>query len=719
MQPQESFLSADELVNKIKIYDSQVQEDLVRQAYAFSMKAHEKQKRASGEPYFTHPLAVADFLTSLHLDTASVITGLLHDTVEDTLTTLDEIRIFFGKDIAFLVDGVTKLSHVETLSDQAKQTEQFRKLLLAMSSDIRVLLVKLADRLHNMRTLHFVTSEEKKRRIARETIDIYAPLAERMGLRAIKEELEDLAFAELNPDARLSLLSRLKFLRTQDANFLGLIAKELEALLAQQNLKATVVGREKTPYSIWQKMQRKNLSFEQLSDIMAFRILVDEIPSCYQVLGILHSHYAIVPGRFKDYISLPRNTHYRSLHTTLIGPLQRRIEVQIRTHEMDRVADLGVAAHWQYKQGFQPEKNHYQWIRELLDLLEHADNPEEFLEHTKLEMFPDQVFCFTPRGNLITLPRGATPIDFAYAVHSRVGNMCVGAKINGRLMPLRTRINNGDQVEILTSTLQKPSPTWEHFVVTAKARSNIRRFIRQKQQEEAIQKGQTLLEEIFQEGGVPLTADLLSNHLQAFTCETTDELLAQIGRGRIDARAFFCQLFPEKVTLLKNVIADDATQKPGVQVQEDPQSPIQGTIPGIALHYGACCHPLPGDAIIGAITVGKGLTIHTQDCEYLAALEVLPDHLLDVSWRGNKGTEKYVGRIGLTLVNQPGSLATLTTLIAKAGTNILTLKIRSRSPDFVEFFIDIEVKDVQQLNEIIALLRMSSWILAVERWGHP
>ncbi len=713
------MISADQLVAKVKAYDSHAREDLIRQAYAFSMKAHENQKRISGEPYFIHPVAVAEILTTLKLDSASIVTGLLHDTVEDTLTTLDEISTFFGKDIAFLVDGVTKLSHVKILSDKAKQAEQFRKLLMAMASDIRVLLVKLADRLHNMRTLHFLPKEEKRLRIARETIDIYAPLAERIGLRSIKEELEDLAFSELNPDARLSLLSRLKFLRTQDADFLTLICAELQDLLKQKNLEALVVGREKTPYSIWRKMQRKNLSFEQLSDIMAFRISVNEIPTCYQVLGILHSHYAIVPGRFKDYISLPRNSHYQSLHTTLIGPLQRRIEVQIRTHEMDQVAELGVAAHWQYKQGFQPEKNHYSWIRELLTLLEQEENPEEFLEHTKLEMFPHQVFCFTPKGNLITLPRGASAIDFAYAVHSRIGNTCVGAKINGRLVPLRTIVENGDQVEILNSSLQTPSPSWEHCVVTVKARSSIRRFIKEKQNETFIQTGRDKIEAIFQEGGVPLKEELIFSHLKAFGCASEEEFLLRIGRGEINARNFFCQLFPEKIKHLSNLPSEEENTIPSTGKAREDNLPIQGTIPGMEILYGTCCHPLPGDAILGAITVGKGITIHTRNCNQLAQLDIPTENLLDVSWKRNQTTERYVGCLALTLVNQPGSLAALTTLIAKMGTNITVLKIRSRHSDSVDFFMDIEVKNVEQLDEIIALLRMSSWVLSAKRWGHP
>src|SRR6476646_2369702 len=428
-----------ELVERVRTYDPAVNEDALNRAYVFSMKAHGAQMRASGDPYFSHPVEVAGILAQMKLDSSSIITGLLHDTVEDTLATLEDIERIFGPDIARLVDGVTKLSRIELQSDHTKQAENFRKLVLAMSEDIRVLLVKLADRLHNMQTLRFIKSEDKRRRIARETMDIYAPLAERIGMHRMKDQLEDLAFAELYPDARASIMARLGFLRDRGGDIVPRIIAELNRKLEDGGLKAAVSGREKSPYSIWRKMQRKNVSFEQLADVMAFRILVDNVGDCYHALGIMHSAYPVVPGRFKDYISTPKPNNYRSLHTGVIGPEKQRIEVQIRTREMQDVAELGVAAHWRWKQEApQLDGRQYRWLRELLDILEHAAGPEEFLEHTKLEMFQDQVFCFTPKGDLIALPRNATPVDFAYAVHSEVGNTCVGAKINGRHMPLRT-----------------------------------------------------------------------------------------------------------------------------------------------------------------------------------------------------------------------------------------------------------------------------------------
>src|SRR5882724_4987003 len=461
-----------QLVETVKAYDPGADEDALNRAYVFSMKAHGSQERASGDPYFSHPLEVANILTKMKLDGASIITALLHDTVEDTDATLEQIEQLFGKEVARLVDGVTKLSRIELQSDHTKHAENFRKLVLAMSADIRVLLVKLADRLHNMQTLHFMKDSDKRRRIALETLEIYAPLAERMGMQQMKDELENLAFAELYQDAQASIVQRLKFLREQGGDMVPRIIAELKRTLDAAGIEAWISGREKTPYSIWRKMQRKNISFEQLSDIMAFRIVVPDVSACYQALGTLHSTYSMVPGRFKDYISTPKPNNYRSLHTGVIGPERQRIEVQIRTREMHEVAELGVAAHWRFKQDApRLDGRQYRWLRELLDILEHAAGPEEFLEHTKLEMFQDQVFCFTPKGDLIALPRGATPVDFAYAVHSQIGDTCVGAKINGRLLPLRTELANGDQVEIVTSKAQTPSPTWERFVVTGKARA--------------------------------------------------------------------------------------------------------------------------------------------------------------------------------------------------------------------------------------------------------
>ena len=706
-----------ELVERVKSYDPHADEDLLNRAYVFSMKAHGSQERASGDPYFSHPLQVAEILTHMKLDGASIVTALLHDTVEDTDATLEQIEHLFGKEIARLVDGVTKLSRLELQSDNTKHAENFRKLVLAMSNDIRVLLVKLADRLHNMQTLHYIKNPEKRKRIALETLEIYAPLAERMGIHQMKDQLEDLAFAELHPDARDSIVQRLQFLREQGGDVVGRIINELNAVLREGGIDAAISGREKQPYSIWRKMQRKNVAFEQLSDIMAFRVIVNDVPQCYQALGILHARYPVVPGRFKDYISTPKPNGYRSVHTCIIGPERQRIEVQIRTREMHEVAEYGVAAHWKYKQGVQVEGRQYRWLRELLDILENAAGPEEFLEHTKLEMFQDQVFCFTPKGDLIALPRGATPVDFAYAVHSEIGNTCVGAKINGRLMPLRTELNNGDQVEIVTSRAQTPSPTWERFVVTGKARACIRRFIRTQQRQQYIELGRAILQKAFRQEGLELTDKGLEGALKKLKCETIDDLYAMVGEGNHTAREVIAAVFPGlHPTKADSVVPIGARRRQSPKKSKDSAVPITGLIPGMAVHFAGCCHPLPGDRIVGIVTTGKGVTIHTIDCETLESFADSPERWLDVAWENNPDSPTvHVGRLHLVVANSPGSLGSLSTIIGKSEGNISNLKITNRSMDFFEMMIDIEVKNLKHLTNIIAALRATPVINSVER----
>ncbi|MEA2778754.1 MAG: diphosphokinase / guanosine-3,5-bis(diphosphate) 3-diphosphatase [Rhodospirillaceae bacterium] len=706
-----------ELVERVKAYDPSADEDALNRAYVFAMKAHGSQSRASGDPYFSHPLGVAELLARMKLDSASIVTGLLHDTVEDTDATLDQIEQLFGKEIAKLVDGVTKLSRIELQSDHTKHAENFRKLVLAMSADIRVLLVKLADRLHNMQTLHFIKNADKRRRIALETLEIYAPLAERMGMQEMKDELENLAFAELYPDARESIAQRLKYLREQGGETVPRIIAELKRTLDAAGIDAWISGREKTPYSIWRKMQRKNISFEQLSDIMAFRIVVPNMTACYQTLGVLHSTYSMVPGRFKDYISTPKPNNYRSIHSGVIGPERQRIEVQIRTREMHEVADLGVAAHWRYKQEApQLDGRQYRWLRELLDILDHAAGPEEFLEHTKLEMFQDQVFCFTPKGDLIALPRGATPVDFAYAVHSEVGDRCVGAKINGRMTPLRTQLQNGDQVEVVTSRNQTPSPTWERFVVTGKARACIRRFIRTQQRTQYLELGRSILGKDFRHDGHELTEKALEGALKKLKCETVDELLVMVGAGNVTGREVITAVFPglKSPQEAKPVIGRRSRRKSAAK--DDLAVPITGLIPGMAINFAGCCHPLPGDRIVGIVTTGKGVTIHTIDCETLESFADAPERWLDVAWHMASGKiDHHVGRIHVVVANEPGSLGSLSTVIGKSDGNITNLKITNRSMDFFEMMIDVEVKDLKHLTNIIAALRATPAINSVDR----
>lgn len=709
-----------ELIEIIKAYDPAMNEDLVNRAYVYAMKMHGTQTRASGDPYFSHPLEVAGILTELKLDTASICTALLHDTVEDTSATLEEIEKLFGVEISKLVDGVTKLSKIEFQSAQEKQAENFRKLVLAMSEDIRVLLVKLADRLHNMRTLHHIGKPEKRRRIALETLEIYAPLAERIGVHKVKEELEDIAFDNLNPEARESILARLNYLRDEGGDVVvQRIIDELVQKLQEGGLEANVYGREKTKYSIWRKMQRKNISFEQLSDIMAFRIMVPTVGDCYHALGIIHGIYPTVPGRFKDYISLSKPNGYRSLHTTVIGPENHRIEVQIRTPEMHEEAELGVAAHWSYKQQSgktTTDGRQYRWLRELMDIVEHAQRPEEFLENTKLELYQDQVFCFTPNGDLINLPRGATPVDFAYALHSELGDKTVGAKVNGRIVPLNTKLSNGDQIEITTSKSQTPSPNWERFVVTGKAKARIRRFVRMQQREQYMNLGKAMLQKVLKQDGLEFNERHFNHDIyRQFKTENLEDLLTGIGSGHIASREVLYAIHPE-VRPKEAPPTIPTFNQPEKKKGKGAPMPIKGLIPGMALHFARCCHPLPGDRIVGIVTTGKGVTIHTIDCDTLESFADTPERWLDVSWEeGEDSPESHVGRLMITITNSPGALGTLSTVIGKNQGNITNLKIMNRSLDFWDMMIDVYVRDSRHLSDIIAALRATPEITSVNR----
>lgn len=708
-----------ELVDKVKSYDPNLDEDMVNRAYVYAMKMHGSQTRASGDPYFSHPIEVAGILTDLKLEHNSIITALLHDVVEDTEATLEDVERLFGSDIARLVDGVTKLSQIELQSEQSKHAENFRKLLLAMSEDIRVLLVKLADRLHNMRTLKHIKSEEKRRRIARETMEIYAPLAERIGMQRFKDELEDLAFGELNPDARNSIQTRMDFLRQTGEDLTQRIMTELKECLEEEGVKAEISGRVKSPYSIWRKMQRRNVGFEQLSDLMAFRVVVDSVEACYHALGVMHSRYPVVPGRFKDYISTPKLNGYRSLHTGVIGPERHRIEVQIRTSEMHEIAEYGVAAHWRYKQAAQQvDGRQYRWLRELLDILEQASSPEEFLEHTKLEMFQDQVFCFSPKGDLIALPRGATAVDFAYAVHSEVGDTCVGAKINSRMVPLRTQLRNGDQVEIITSRAQTPSPGWEAFVVTGKAKSRIRRFIRTKERDQYSALGRQMLQKAFRQESYDFTEKAIEGVLSKLHMENPLDVYAAVGKGDMAPRQVIEAVFPGVKTPPKPdtiVPIARARQAKSKAKAKSNAVPIKGLIPGMAVHFAHCCHPLPGDRIVGIVTTGKGVTVHTIDCDTLGSFQDTPERWVDLSWEVDGQEHHLLGRLFVVVANEPGSLGSLSTVIGKNQGNISNLKITSRSMDFFEMLIDVEVTDVKHLTNIIAALRATPVITSVER----
>ncbi len=716
------------LLAAVRGYDPNADVALVEQAYELAARAHAGQQRDSGEPYITHPVAVATILAGYRLDVGSLITAILHDTIEDTPVTRAEIARRFGEEIAGLVDGVTKLTRLELQSDRTKQAENFRKLVLALSRDIRVLLVKLADRLHNMRTLGSIPGSERRQRIARETMDIYAPLADRIGMDAMKTELQNLAFAQLEPDAHETITARLNFLRGQGADVIERMRGELARICRESGVDVVeVTGREKSPYSVWEKMKRRNVEFEQLSDIMAFRIVVPTREACYAALGAVHAAYPVTAGRFKDYISTPKANGYQSLHTgvALRAPRNQKIEIQIRTPEMHAVADNGVAAHWHYKGGGRAgsegdEIGRFRWVQDLLEILENS-SADEFLENTKLELYQDQVFCFTPKGQLIQLPRGATPVDFAYAVHSQVGDTCVGAKVNGKLMPLRHVLQNGDQVEIMTSRGGTPSAQWERFVVTGKARARIRRFLQQQQREANRDAGRTALIKAFRADGLDGSEKVLEGALKTLKLASLDELLIAVGTGHLGARDVVAAAYPEL-----RVAARAQHMLPSLPARARPQTsgntlPITGLVPGLAIKYAGCCHPVPGDPIVGIVTTGKGVTIHARDCPTLETFAPTPERFIDVDWEPGarlptpaKG-EGFTGRLSVIADNAPTSIASVTNAIAKQDAAVASLRVVNRQADFFEMLVDVEVRDLQQLAAVMASLRAASHVHEVDR----
>ncbi len=700
-------ITASQLYNKISKYDNIVSQEIISKAYFLSKKAHANQYRGSGEEYFTHPLAVADYLAEMKLDSSTIITALLHDVVEDTKVTIQNINDEFGNEISRLVDGVTKLSKLDLKFGYA-QAENFRKLLLASSDDIRVLLVKLADRLHNIRTIDGIKNNEKKSKICFETLEIFAPLAERLGINAIQRELEDRCFAVLKPETRESILKRLKLIYSKDELNIPFITKEIEELLKKNNINSKVTGRVKSSYSIWKKMQYKNLSMDQLSDIMAFRVIVDDVESCYKGLGILHREYTAIMGRFKDYISAPKRNGYQSLHSSLIGPKKTKIEVQIRTSIMDQFALNGVAAHWIYKEGKKwSEGIRYKWVRELIQILEESNEPEEFLENTKLEMYNDQIFCFTPKGNLIILPKGANAVDFSYAVHSEVGNAAVGVKINNKNRLITTEIKNGDQVEILTSKNGFPDPKWIESCITGKAKSAIRRFIRNREIKEFFHLGTALLQKEYRQQKKRMHEKSLIKVINEFDLSDVQELLIEIGKGNINSREVLNFLYPNKENL--------KTTLPSLKKPLSKESmKIKGVVSGMAIHYGHCCHPLPGERIVGIVTTGKGITVHALDCFALEKFNDMPEIWLELSW-DREGQSFHKGSLVAVLANEPGSLADVTKIISLNDGNISNIQVFSRDLDYYKFNIDLEVKNITHLNQIIAAMRLSEFVESVER----
>ena len=710
-----------ELVEAVRAYDPTADEGLINRAYVYAMKMHGSQLRASGDPYFAHPIQVAGILTDYRLDTATIVTALLHDVVEDTTATRDDIAEMFGEEIAVLVEGVTKLSRLELQAEHTRQAENLRKFILAISRDVRVLLVKLADRLHNMRTLHFVKIE-KRERISRETLEVYAPLGRSIGIHSIASELEELAFEHLNPTARTAIQRRLEALKLEHGHAIDGVAKEIERALDEAGIDARVFGRQKTPYSIWRKLQRKTVGFSSLSDIYGFRVIVPFEDDCYRALGVLHRAWPMVPERFKDFISTPKSNNYRSLHTTVIGPGGLRIEMQIRTETMDRVAEDGVAAHWAYKNqsyGLDTEamradggRDPLQNLRHLVQVIEHGEGGEDWVEHAKLEMYLDQVFVFTPKGRLITLPRGGMPLDFAYAVHTEVGDTAVGVKINGELKPMRTVLQNGDVVEVIRGAKRETPSDWRSLTVTGRARSAIRRHLRGAERDEFIRLGRGSLEQTVVKAGKSLDDVSLTPVLETLAIETSAELFEAVGRGRVSPVKAAEILFPS----LKGKIASVANRKKIQDARARLFVRGGGLTPGVSIHFGQCCSPLPGDRIVGILEPDKGLTVHTIDCQRLADFADDDSVWQDLQWTPQAEKAALgVARLRATVKNGVGVLGQVTTTIGEAGGNIRNLTLSHRAEDFFDLNFDVEVEDARHATSIMAALRANPSVESVER----
>jgi len=719
--PRSRVLRQFELVEAVRAYDPTADEALLNRAYVYAMKMHGSQLRASGDPYFAHPIQVAGILTDYRLDTATIVTALLHDVVEDTSATRDDIAERFGEEVASLVEGVTKLSRLELQAEHTRQAENLRKFILAISKDVRVLLVKLADRLHNMRTLKYV-KPEKRERISRETLEVYAPLGRSIGIHSIASELEELAFEHLNPTARTAIERRLEALKLEHGRAIDGVSREVERVLREAGVRAQVFGRQKTPYSIWRKLQRKSVGFSSLSDIYGFRVIVEAEDDCYRALGVIHRAWPMVPERFKDFISTPKSNNYRSLHTTVVGPSGLRIEMQIRTEPMDRVAEDGVAAHWAYKNksyGFDKEameqdggRDPLQNLRHLVQVIEHGEGGEDWVEHAKLEMYLEQVFVFTPKGSLITLPRGGMALDFAYAVHTEVGDTAVGVKINGELKPMRTQLQNGDVVEIVRGAKREIPADWRSLTITGRARSAIRRHIRTSERGEFQKLGRAALEQTLSRAGKALAEVSLKAILETFAFASEDDLYEAIGRGRVSAAKVGETLFPALKGRLK--------AGPGRKRIADEQARLfvrgGGLTPGISVHFGHCCSPVPGDRIVGILEPEAGLTVHTIDCQQLVDFADDDSVWQDLQWtpQAEQGAVA-AARIRATIKNAPGVLGQVTTLIGEAGGNIINLVMSHRQQDFFDVDIDMEVEDAKHATTIMAALRTNPSVDTVDR----
>jgi len=698
------MIDVEDLIALIQNYNPRSNSDNIRKAYAYGKKMHEGQVRQSGDPYFSHPIAVAAILTEQRLDDATLITALLHDTIEDTKSTFTEVSQLFGPEVADLVDGVTKLTNLQLSSAHSKQAENFRKLFMAMSKDLRVILVKLADRLHNMRTIKSM-KQEKQHQKARETMEIFAPLAGRMGMQWMRDELEDLAFRVLNPEARGSIIRRFITLQREAGDVVQKINADIRTELDAVSLEADVYGRAKKPYSVWRKMQEKDLTFSRLSDIYGFRVICNSDADCYRILGVIHQRWRAVPGRFKDYISQPKSNGYRSIHTTVSGRDGKRVEVQIRTRQMHEVAEAGVAAHWSYREGVLG-KNPFavdptKWIASMTERLEEDDH-DAFLENVKLEMFTDQVFCFTPKGDVLQPPRGATPLDFAYAIHTRIGGSCVSAKIDGLRVPLWTRIKNGQSVEIITAEGQRPQSSWVDIVVTGRAKAAIRRSLREEDRSRFVILGRELALAAFDHVGRPATDKALRTAAKMLGLADETELLAQLGSAELTARRVVSTLYPE-LSLADPEVADNTR-------------PILGLAPDQIVNRPKCCQAVPGERIVGITYRGKGVVVHTIDCPALQEFEQQPNRWIDLNWEPGRHAPVHTVTLEITIANDAGVLGRICTLIGVQKSNISNLVFADRKPDFYRLLIDVDLRDVEHLHTVMTVLEAEIDVAHIGRY---
>lgn len=713
------MIRLNDILDKVAAYNPSADLNLIRKAYVYCAKVHQGQTRLSGEPYIIHPLEVAGLLADLKLDVPSIVTGFLHDTIEDTLATTEELAEMFGQEVADLVDGVTKISKIHFKTKEENQAENFRKMLLAMAKDIRVILVKLADRLHNMRTMQF-QPEPKQRSISRETMDIYAPIANRLGISWIKVELEDLSFRYLNPQMYADLSTRIQLKKQEREHYVSETRSIIEQKLKDQGIVGEVSGRSKHLYSIWRKMEKRSVDFDEIYDLTAFRVLVDDLKDCYGVLGVIHSSWKPIPGRFKDYIAMPKGNMYQSLHTTVIGPHGDRIEVQIRTFEMHRVADAGIAAHWKYKEGKgydEKEVKRFAWLRQLLEWQQELQDSREFMDSVKVELFPEEVYVFTPKGDVKGFPKGSTPIDFAYAVHTDVGHRCVGAKVNGKLVPLKHQLQNGDIVEVITSPHHTPSKDWLKIVNSSRARNKIRAWIKIEERNRSIVLGREISEKEFRKYSLNLQKLQKTGELRKIASEygfsNDDDLLAAVGYGKLSASQIVGKLIPEERLQARQDHKESRITSVINKLKGKSSSAVEiGGLDDIMVRFARCCNPVPGDEVVGFITRGHGVTVHTSDCPFVNEND--PERRIDVTWSKGKSTALPV-RIRVLCHDEKGILAHMTLAITNAEANISSAQVQSTIDKRGENIFEINVTDLNHLNRVINALMKVKGVIKVER----